>query len=305
MMLNNLSLTPESLYDFVEGQLKEWSLAEKNYSALRDVKRKRISLGNYDTYVQFNPSRIVSTGAKVSDGKVEERPCFLCSANRPPEQKKIEILPGWELLVNPFPIFPIHFTIASSDHRPQDAVPFEIVSLAEKLEGMTVFFNGARAGASAPDHLHVQAVLTDELPLMKEAERIHSSTNPGIYSSRQLDSDVPFLFFSGIVERGKKGMATLLAGLKLGGLSQNNSFDDSTKVNSFFWIDRHGLLRFVVIPRTAHRPSCYFAEDSSKLLVSPGCIDMAGVVITPREEDYKKVEKTDILKVYSEVTEIK
>lgn len=295
------NLTNETLYSFLECQLEGWPMAKKNYAAFKDIERKKFSFGRYEMFVQFNPARIISTVAKVSDGKVDERPCFLCECNRPPEQNKIEILPGWDLLVNPFPIFPIHFTISSATHRPQDKVPLEIVNIAEKLIGMTVFFNGARAGASAPDHLHLQAVLTDELPLMKEAERIHKYDTPGLFSSEELGSDVPYLYFSGLVEPNKEGRSILMAGLNLGGLSSDGYFTDSTKANYFFWIDNDGFLRFVVVPRVAHRPSCFFSNNDAQLLVSPGCIDMAGVIITPREEDFIKIQREDILKIYSEV----
>ena len=46
----------------------------------------------------------------------------------------------------------------------------------------------------------------------------------------------------------------------------------------------------VIIPRSKHRPDCYFNEGDEQVMVSPGALDMGGMVITPREEDFKKMD---------------
>ncbi len=310
-----MSLSNEA--EFVEWQLARWPEARQRYVDLGRTARRPMQLGGLRMALQHNPARIVSTGAKTDKASVSKRPCFLCAKNRPAEQEAVPIIEGWELLVNPFPIFPIHFTIASADHRPQSAVPAEIASLAEELPGLAVFYNGSRAGASAPDHLHLQAVLKDELPLLNLVESLHPVTSPGILSSADLSADnngsadsrrLPFLFYSSVITPDAEGMKTLVKTLEITGTDPATGLKDSGLVNALFWIDGpSGLLRAVMIPRRAHRPSCYPADPSAprpgEFLISPGAIDMAGVMIVPRKEDFDNLTQADILRIYGDVAE--
>lgn len=291
----------EDIATFIEEQLIDWPLAKRNYDALREAKRREETIGDFSVGVQWNPARIVSTGANVSRQAIDRRPCFLCRDNRPQEQQICNILPGWEMLVNPYPILPVHLTIVATEHMAQLRVPEDIVALAELLPGMAVFFNGAKAGASAPDHLHLQAVLKDELPLLRLVENEHPDTKPGIFTSGDFNVKPPYLVFSGVVSPGQEGLKTLLAGLRLGGLSRDGKLTDPELVNTFFWMSNSGMLRFVVVPRKSHRPACYYAEGDSRRLISPGCIDMAGLLIVPREEDFNRLTSDEIAQIFNEV----
>ncbi len=311
----------EEVEEFVAWQLAEWPEAKARYDALREVKRRRVDLDGWSVGVQYNPARAVSTAAPIDKASIAARPCFLCAANRPKEQFAAPALEGWEILVNPFPIFPIHLTIASTSHRPQDRVPAEIASFAEALPGMTVFFNGARAGASAPDHLHLQAVLTEELPLMRLASEVHpfgsvsdlgspmwarqAAPLPGAVSPegmtplRWVEGKAPFGFWSAVVTPDAEGMRTLARVLELTGRDPETGLADPGLVNAYFWVEKPGgLLRAVVVPRRRHRPEGY-----PEPLVSPGAVDMAGVVITPREEDFLGLDAEGIRGIYREVGE--
>lgn len=294
-------MTIDDVASFIEGQLQDWPLAKKNYDALMNVERREVVVDGFPVEIQWNPARIVSTGAKISKQEIEKRPCFLCRDNRPKEQHICNILPGWEMLVNPYPILPVHLTIVAIEHKPQARVPEEIVNMAELLPGMAVFFNGAKAGASAPDHLHMQAVLKDELPLLRLVEQEHPESSPGLCTSEDFKVKPPYLVFSGVVSPGQEGLKTLLAGLKLGGLSTDGRLTDPELVNTFFWITESGMLRFVVVPRRAHRPSCYYAKGEEQRMISPGCIDMAGLLISPRKEDYERLNADEIKEIYKEV----
>lgn len=294
-------MTIDDVASFIEVQLQDWPLAKKNYDALMNVERREVNVDGFPIGIQWNPARIVSTGAKISQREIEKRPCFLCRDNRPKEQDICNILPGWEMLVNPYPILPVHLTIAAIEHKPQTRVPEEIVNMAELLPGMAVFFNGAKAGASAPDHLHMQAVLKDELPLLRHVEREHPESSLGLCTSEDFKVKPPYLVFSGVVSPGQEGLRTLLAGLKLGGLSSNGKLTDPELVNTFFWTTENGKLRFVVVPRKAHRPGCYYAVGEEQRMISPGCIDMAGLIIAPRKEDYDRLNADEIRKIFKEV----
>lgn len=294
------TLSHDDVLSFIETQLEVWPLAKSNYDALARAERRKFNVGGLEGGIQWNPARILSTGAKIDKDSISKRKCFLCKENRPKEQMILNLIPGWEMLVNPYPILPVHLTIASADHVPQDKVPYDIVSFAECLPGMVVFFNGSKAGASAPDHLHLQAVLKDELPLLRLIEQIHNG-GTGIMTSAQFGMRLPFYFISGIVADNTLGLKILNAGLSLGGPDPDGKLTDNSLENAFFWVDSKGLLRYVIVPRRNHRPECYFKEGDSNRMISPGCIDMAGLIITPRENDFRNVNDSEIEIIYSDV----
>lgn len=279
------------LQEIRDQQLTCWPLVAENYEKLGYTERKIFKIGALQGAFQHNPSRLVSTGAKIDKESIRKRPCFLCRENRPKEQLYEEIIPGWDFLINPYPIFPLHFTIASVKHVDQERIPLEMAELAEKLPGMCVFFNGARAGASAPDHLHCQAVKIAELPLMNYLE-----------AGGDIDK-LPFKVVYEVITPDIERMDKLRSILLVEGKDAITEESDYRLVNAYFWIGKDGILRSAVVPRSAHRPACYPKDDSNSeetLMVSPGAIDMAGIVILPKSEDYNKITDKDLERIYSE-----
>ena len=285
----------EDMIVYIDCQLAEWPLARENYQALGRTERRILQLGDLTVGIQHNPARIVSTAAKTDAKTLAERPCFLCKKNRPPQQKGVEIADGWELLINPYPIFPTHFTIVSKEHRLQEGLPLDMVTMAERLPGHTVFFNGKSAGASCPDHLHCQAVKTHELPLMMLIEKRHKLDAGRVVTDKSLGLDMPFGFKSIIITPDLDGMSELAKIEDTIG----SEYIQEGRINAFVWIDDNGLLRICAVPRHKHRPSCYGPEDGQRL-ISPGCIDMAGVIIAPLKKDYDILSEEDVRKIYKE-----
>lgn len=256
---------------FFENQLKDWPLAKSNFEALLSIKKKNFKIKDLKGYVQYNPQRAASSLAKIDKESIKKRECFLCSKNRPAEQKVFEILPGWELLVNPFPILPYHFTIASTNHATQKLNLTAGKLLAEQLPGMVVFFNDIGAGASAPDHTHFQAVPIDELPLIRMIE----------INGDKEEKDLSFPF-------------------KI--INETELNDEKQPVNVFIWKSGNShKIKVVGIPRKAHRPACFYQEGEKRRAFSPGAIDMAGVLVTPFEEDFERISSEEIERIYSEV----
>lgn len=283
------------MLEFIDQQLAEWPLARENYQALGRTERRSMQLGDLTVGIQHNPARIVSTSAKTDPKALAERPCFLCEKNRPPQQTGVTIAEGWELLINPYPIFPTHFTIVSIAHRPQEGFPLDMVTMAEKLPQHTIFFNGSKAGASCPDHMHCQAVKTHELPLMLLIEHSHSLKSGRVATPKILGLDVPYFFKSIIITPDSKGLASL-ANLED---TIGKEYISEGRINAFVWIDGEGQLRVCAVPRCAHRPSCYGTEKE-QCLISPGAIDMAGVLITPLKKDYDSLTEEEIRDIYRE-----
>ena len=168
-----MGVTTKQIEEFIAAQCAEWPLAGRNFEALKGVEVRYVELPDRHIKVQFNPARIVSSGAKVDARSLAERPCFLCDANRPSEQRGIEWGDGrYTILVNPFPIFPRHLTIPAAEHTPQRITGrvADMLRLASELEGYTVFYNGPRCGASAPDHMHFQAGNSDFLTISESLD---------------------------------------------------------------------------------------------------------------------------------------
>lgn len=154
-----MTLTLDTLRGLLRQQLSVWPECAARYTALAGVAVRR--LGPWT--LQHNPARALSTLARVDAASIAARPCFLCRCHRPSIQAAAPLLGGrYELLVNPYPIFPLHFTIAATAHEPQSITApgrlADMMALAAMMPGMAVFYNGPGAGASAPDHFHFQAV---------------------------------------------------------------------------------------------------------------------------------------------------
>lgn len=286
--------------ELIETMLADWPEARERYLALGKTERRRFKIGDLEGVFQFNPARIVSTGAKTDAASVAARPCFLCRDNRPAQQRSILLTPDWEMTINPYPIFPVHFTIISTRHQPQDKPPLEMAGMAEHFPELCIFFNGASGGASAPDHLHLQAVLKSELPLLKIAEANHPDNLPGIMRSDMWGLDLPFVLLSAVITDDEEGGRDYLKMLALTGAGPDGKPDKGLR-NVFCWKGESGLLRMIVVPRSKHRPSCY-GTGLGQLMVAPGAIDMMGVVILPREDDFKNITEQQIRTIYQEVT---
>lgn len=154
-------LSDGSLMRFFNRQLETWKLARCNYRDLHDVQTRDVSIGGQNVTLQFNPARIMSTGASISKDVISHRPCFLCKANRPEEQMVKHLDDRFEMLVNPYPIMPVHFTVPICAHQPQRILDnyHEMYRMLLRFAGITVFYNGPQCGASAPDHMHFQAFI--------------------------------------------------------------------------------------------------------------------------------------------------
>ena len=285
------ALDETSLQRFFDLQLDRWSDADRRYRDLRRVETRELPVGASTIVAQWNPARIVSTGAKMDSKTLGERPCFLCDGNRPGEQMHRIVDNKWELLVNPFPILPMHFTIPSLKHRPQsvkDSIG-ELYRLLTDFPELLVFYNGPKSGASAPDHNHLQAGTSGVVPLQKSWQRLSRDLTTVVSLSDDADisviTDYPcpaLLVRSTTKEAGDRLFRHVYAALP--------QREDETEpmMNVLGW-RRDGEYLLVVIPRDKHRPDCYTAEGDQQFIVSPGSLDMAGLMITPREEDFRRL----------------
>lgn len=303
----------KALLDFFERQMDSWPEAAERYDALAHIKERVLNTGKSTNLIelsaedhelpvrlQFNPARAVSTAAKVDKAAIAARPCFLCKDNRPASQIIYTGFEGYDTLVNPFPIFPKHFTIACKEHRHQDTADFrEMARIAKELPGMTVFYNGSQAGASAPDHLHFQAGNKDFLPVCSLLEKAPGSL---MYATSQFKAYYPdTLPISAVHFISEEVDSEMLIWINtLLPTDDETLLPNAGMRNLLMWVDDNAALHTLFMPRAKHRPECYYAEDG--FMVSPGAVDMAGVIILPRHADFEKISMNDIRHIYDEVS---
>lgn len=277
-----------SISRFFNRQLEMWEDARHRFRDLKHVEVRQLS---DQLKVQFNPARIVSTGAKIDKHTLGERPCFLCERNRPKEQMTKQIDDHFQLLVNPFPILPVHFTIPATKHQPQSIYRHygEMHRLLSLHSELMVFYNGPKCGASAPDHLHFQAGTSGVLPLQTNWQRLSRNLTDIISLTDEekisvlRDFLVPaFVIISKSEDSDEELFHRLYRSMPMRG-------DESEPMMNIIAWRKGDEFISVVIPREKHRPDAYFAEGEAQMMVSPGALDMAGLIITPREEDFSKI----------------
>lgn len=294
-----MGLTSKQAKDLLHSQMDEWGLAKTNFAALKSVESKELNFTGYTIRVQFNPARIQSSAAKVDAKSIQERKCFLCSNNLPVEQKGIPF-GEYQVLVNPYPIFPEHFTIPTYEHVDQLILNRygDMLDLAQSLDSYTIFYNGPKCGASAPDHAHFQAGIKGFLPLENDIKNIRKETI--------LKSDKLILYAirnymrnSFLLEtKDKKAAETIFK--RLYGFLELKEGDKEPMMNILTWYE-NGTWFSVIFPREKHRPDCFFAEGDDNLLISPAAVDLGGVFITPLEKDFMKIKEKDVKDILKEI----
>lgn len=296
---------PDEVNKLIRQQKKGWELARKNYDGLKSVKTKTFDFEGFKIIAQFNPERIRSSAAKTDSKSIRKRPCFLCEKNKPQEQAGIDFNSNYSILINPFPIFSEHLTIPLKEHLPQEIHPYfhDLMKISKKLPQFTFFYNGPKCGASAPDHFHFQACTKNQIPIEMENPGIstaygdllfqdQSSTITAIgngylrkliHISSKSEQDLIHHFkiiINSLAERGQEGepMLNLLAN---------------------FEGDRWEIILF---PRDQQRPKQFFAEGNDQMLISPASVEMGGLIILPRKEDFEKLTKDDLKDIYNQVS---
>ncbi len=299
-------LNSDTLSGLFKEQLESWEMARGNYEALNSVITKEILVDGFPFKVQFNPARIVSSSAKVDAKSIQERKCFLCQENRPLVQKGLEYINNSEtdnpytVLINPFPIFPRHLTIPLLKHQDQlihgrfDAM----LNLAEVLTDYSLFYNGPKCGASAPDHFHYQAGNKGFLPIENEYKKLQGNI---IYQNNttklsEITSGLNGLLF--MESQSKDDSISIFN--KIYSVLEVKEGESEPMMNVISWFAK-GVWYTAIFIRAKHRPSHYFAEGEANILLSPASVDLGGVFITPLEKDFNKISSTDIKDILNEV----
>ena len=305
-----LGLKVNELFD---QQLSVWEMARNNFEGLKTVQIREFDFDGFAVKVQFNPARMVSSGAKVDAKTIAERKCFLCAANRPEVQRGIEWR-DYDILINPFPIFTRHLTIPRREHVDQRLVPYiaDMFDLARELTDFVVFYNGPKCGASAPDHMHFQAGNADFLPLVSDyfnlkqvgrTELVETADTAETYLIKDylrvvyciesadavaLKEAFMKLYNSWVVDADVEPMMNVVC------LYKQSTVDSQQTADGKWYL--------FVIPRGAFRPWQYTAEGDKQLLVSPATVEVSGLFITPVKEHFERITKEDVVDILTQCT---
>ncbi len=294
----SLSTLCRNLY---ESQKKNWQKFAAACRDLASVQTRELTGENYKIVLQYNSARAINSGAAVDAESIKRRPCFLCEHNLPEGQKGIQYRNQYLILCNPMPIFKNHFTVVGINHEPQEiALSLKsILKLAvDAAPQYAVFYNGPACGASAPDHLHFQMVPSDALPFLKESKKlqlIKKISSVSVRVGKGLDRSV-------LVMESKNAGDLFEQFLNLLQTAQKILKTNHEPMVNIICGYKGNRWRLVVFLRRKHRPDSYFIKGEHRIFVSPGTVDMAGVVVTPLLDNYRRLDYNAVQSIYREVS---
>jgi hypothetical protein len=296
---------PEAVSLLYGQQLNEWALLKNNTEALSSVRKNKFFFNSFGMYTQYNSGRVNSTTADVSSEAIRKRKCFLCPENLPGEQQGIIYRDKYVVLCNPYPIFSEHLTVTNLDHKPQRIRNLfrYMLHLSEDLPEYSFIYNGPEAGASAPDHQHFQACKKESLPVLEDYEGLKNEYGKEIVKGK---------IYAYTVEDGLRKMFFLESSSRHSLIRKFNAIYNfyeeisgnhvEPMMNIISVYEEDKGWKVIIFFRHKHRPDDYFEEGETNITVSPATIDMGGVLITPFEKDFQKIDIDILSRIYREVS---
>lgn len=297
---DNISFLTEQLF---KQQIQGWETAADNYSGLKNAITRTIKIDEMCFKIQFNPKRILSSAAKIDEKSINERKCFLCWQNLPDEQQGIPVFDDFIILINPYPIFEKHLTIPKLNHVDQTILHNmnTMLDLAATLTDYVVFYNGQKCGASAPDHLHFQAGNKEFLPVETEFAQMKNNLPTKTYKNVTISFAPNYLRRMITLQSNNQNDLLETFDMLYNILARLQPDEPEPMLNIICYTTNNEWIMHI-FPRIKHRPSQFFAEDNTKILISPASVDFGGVFITPRLEDFEKIKAEDIIDIFTQIT---
>ena len=290
----------------LEEQKISWTLLKTNYENLANVQTREFVFDDFMVKIQFNADRMKSSSADVSDEAIKFRKCFLCLDNIPAEQNGLAYNKHFVILSNPYPIFPEHFTISKKVHMPQTIIGnfAEFLEISRALgKYYTLFYNGPKCGSSAPDHMHFQAGTKYFMPVEYEFNNIVGKLFRPVISNGKIEVrffEEHLRYFISFESRDKGELLyafkTFINAFKK--ISPQYNEPMINLISSY----QEGIWRVIIFPRGNHRPSQFSLKGEKQLLISPAAVDLGGLIISVREEDFEKITKNDVIDIFRQVT---
>ena len=291
----------QRINDMFSRELNAHGRAFLNYEALGGVEKKDMTIDGFPAQLFFNPARVRSVMADVSPEALQKRACFLC----PDGVEEHQLTHNWDsptghtyyIRVNPFPIFSPHFTVSSSVHERQELLPHleSMLHLAKELPEMTIFYNGPMCGASAPDHMHFQAVPRHSLPIED-----HFDTNyANAILVQEADLQDHLTAVKRILAMGTIPEEASQTGSLTVGASHAEEYEPRWNIVSWYDNSFHTIIFF----RKESRPMCFFAPEEERILFSPATVEMAGIGIVANRESFDRLTPSKLRDIIREVAD--
>lgn len=293
----------DQLEELFRQQAASFELARKNFTNLQHAIYRNISFDKFNINIQFNPDRILSTNAKIDKATLQNRKCFLCPDYMPTDQKGLSYTDRYHIYINPYPIFNKHFTVPASSHSPQliENRFGDMLDLAYDLQDYTLFYNGPQCGASAPDHFHFQIAPRQIMPIESDTEN-ESIVRPLIQEDYYSVSTIDNYLRKIIILKASDRELLIRLFTRITTLTgQLTPYEQEPRQNILAWFD-NCQWTVCLLPRKLLRPWQFFAERDEKILFSPGCVDMGGLVIAPRMEDFERYDHALLTDLFGQVT---
>ena len=276
-----------------------------NYGALAQVEVKDMTIDGFPAKLFFNPARVRSVMADVSPEALQKRACFLC----PDGLEPLQLTTVWDsptgqtyfIRVNPFPIFNHHFTISSSIHERQTFAPHmeSMLHLAQAMPEMSIFYNGPMCGASAPDHMHFQAVPRHSMPIEDHFDTNYA--NAVLVQESDLQSHLAtlekVLSMASIPENASQ------TGSLTAGASHTEEWEPRWNIISWYEPASSPKFNTIVFFRKESRPQCFFVPENERILFSPGTVEMGGVGIVANRESFDRITPEVLRSMIQEVAD--
>lgn len=297
----------KELNKFIKDQLSVWQLASSNFRALKTAPSREVDVFGLKCRIQYNPRRVISSTADTSPAAIASRKCFLCADNRPKEQFHLgfEGRKGrnYHIQINPYPIFRGHLVIVRDEHIPQEIWHHfpDMLDFAARYKDYLVFYNGPSSGASAPDHLHFQAIPKHNLPLEDVVDEFLDHPGEPLATVK----DASLYKFDGYA-RGvfalkattSKSLAKLF--YRLLDCTDRGKGEEEPMFNLYAYV-KNGEYRTIVVMRSSKRSHHFYSKGADHLTISPGAADIAGLFVAPFREDYDKADTALLEELLSEV----
>ncbi len=276
-----------------------------NYQALSQVEVKDMTIDGFPAKLFFNPARVRSVMADVSPEALQKRACFLC----PDGVEEHQLTHNWDsptghtyyIRVNPFPIFSPHFTVSSSVHERQELLPHleSMLHLAKELPEMTIFYNGPMCGASAPDHMHFQAVPRHSLPIEDHFDANYANA----ILVQETDLQTHLAAVKKVLAMGTIPEEASQTGSLTAGASHAEEYEPRWNIVTWYEPASSPKFNTIIFFRKESRPMCFFAPEEERILFSPATVEMGGIGIVANRESFDRLTPARLRDIIREVAD--
>ena len=174
-----------------------------------------------------------------------------------------------------------------------------MLHLAQAMPEMSVFYNGPMCGASAPDHMHFQAVPRHSMPIEDHFDTNYA--NAVLVQESDLQSHLAalekVLSMASIPENASQ------TGSLTAGASHTEEWEPRWNIISWYEPASSPKFNTIIFFRRESRPQIFFAPENERILFSPGTVEMGGIGIVANRESFDRITPEVLRSMIQEVAD--